>query len=56
MKNLKLIELEKELENEVEKELNESQREFYLREKIKVIQKELGDVNSKDDEVDKLKK
>ncbi len=53
--DLKVIELEKKLESEVEKELNESQKEFYLREKIKVIQKELGDVNSKEDEVTFLK-
>ena len=50
--DLKVIELERQLENEVEKELSDSQKEFYLREKIKVIQKELGDVNSKDDEVE----
>ena len=54
--DLKIIELEQKIENEVEKELNESQREFFLREKIKVIQKELGDINSKDIEVETLKK
>lgn len=54
--DLKLIELEQEIEEEVEKELTDSQKEFYLREKIKVIQKELGDINSKDIEVKKLKK
>ena len=53
--DLKVIELERELENEVEKELSDSQKEFYLREKIKVIQKELGDVNTKEDEVANLK-
>ena len=58
--DLKVIELEKKIDTEVEKELNESQKEFYLREKIRVIKKELGDVNSKEDEVtllrEKLKK
>lgn len=53
--DLKVIELERELESEVEKELSDSQKEFYLREKIKVIQKELGDVNTKEDEVANLK-
>ncbi len=53
--DLKLIELEQKIDNEVEKELSESQKEFYLREKIKVIKKELGDVNSKEDEVSLLK-
>lgn len=58
--DLKVIELEKKIDSEVEKELNESQKEFYLREKIRVIKKELGDVNSKENEVtllrEKLKK
>ncbi len=54
--DLKIIELEQKIESEVEKELNESQREFFLREKIKVIQKELGDINSKDVEIENLKK
>ena len=53
--DLKVLELEKRLEDQVEKELSESQKEFYLREKIKVIQQELGDVNTKEDEVANLK-
>ena len=53
--DLKVIALEKSIEDQVEKELNDSQKEFYLREKIKVIQKELGDVNTKEDEVANLK-
>lgn len=53
--DLKVIALEKSIEDQVEKELSESQKEFYLREKIKVIQKELGDVNTKEDEVANLK-
>ena len=53
--DLKVLALEKKIEDQVEKELTESQKEFYLREKIKTIQKELGDVNTKDDEVANLK-
>lgn len=53
--DLKVIELERKLEKEVEKELSETQKEFYLREKIRIIQKELGDVNSKEDEIDFLR-
>ena len=53
--DLKVIALEKRIEDQVEKELSETQKEFYLREKIKMIQKELGDVNTKDDEVANLK-
>ena len=54
--DLKLIELEKKIEAEVEKEISETQKEFFLHEKIKAMQKELGEVNSKEEEVLKLKK
>ena len=53
--DLKFLELEQQIEEQVEKELNETQKEFFLREKIKIMQQELGEVNSKDDEVVKLK-
>lgn len=53
---LKFIELEEKIETEVEKEIEESQKEYFLREKIKVIKEELGEINSKDDEVYLLKK
>ena len=51
-KGIKLIDLERKIEREVEDELNESQREYFLREKIKIMQKELGEVNGKDDEIE----
>ena len=54
--DLKFIELEQKIEKEVEKKLNDTQKEYFLREKIRAMQEELGEVNSKDDEVVKLKK
>ncbi|MDO4995584.1 MAG: endopeptidase La [Bacilli bacterium] len=54
--SLKYIELEQRIEQEVEEELNETQKEYFLREKIKLMQQELGEANSKDDEVVKLNK
>ena len=54
--DLKFVELEQKIEAEVDKELNDTQKEFFLREKIKAIQKELGEVNSKDDEVEQFSK
>ncbi len=54
--NLKFIELEHRIEKEVEQELSETQKEYFLREKIKLMQQELGEANSKDDEVIKLRK
>ena len=53
--DLKLISLENKIEETVEKELSEQQKEFFLREKIKVIEEELGDINSKDDELYSIK-
>ena len=54
--DLKFVELEQKIEAEVEKELSETQKEYFLREKLKAIQKELGEANSKDEEVLRFKK
>ena len=54
--DLKLLELEKKIEQDVEQELSDSQKEYFLREKIRMIQEELGETQSKDDEVSILKK
>ena len=54
--DLQLVALEQKIESEVEKELNETQKEYFLREKIKAMQRELGETNSKDDEVVCLRK
>ena len=54
--DMEILKLEKEIEQEVSKQLDESQKEYVLREKIRVIKEELGDVNDKEDEVDNLKK
>lgn len=53
---LQLVALEQKIESEVEKELNETQKEYFLREKIKAMQRELGEANRKDDEVVCLRK
>ena len=50
-KELRVIELEKELEQEVSKNIEQAQKEFVLNEKLKVIKEELGETNSRDDEV-----
>lgn len=48
--------LETNIENEVRKSINESQKEYYLREKMKVIQDELGDRVKRDTEIEDMKK
>ena len=55
-RDLKFVELEQKIEAEVEKELNDTQKEYFLREKIKLMQKELGEANNKDSEVERLTK
>ena len=52
----KAFKIEKELDSKVEKELNQSQKDFILREKMRLIKEELGD-NSLEDELEtKIKK
>ena len=55
-RDLKFVELEQKIESEVEKELNDSQKEYFLREKIKLMQKEIGDTNNKDTDTERLAK
>lgn len=55
-KEIQLFELENKIEKSVEKELSDQQKEFFLREKIHAIEKELGEVSSKEDELASLKK
>ena len=53
---LKFLELERKIESEVEQEIEEGQKEYFLREKLRAIKRELGDIDSKEDEIEKLKK
>ena len=48
--------LEDNIEKELKKSINENQKEYYLREKMKVIQDELGDKAKKETEIDQLRK
>lgn len=52
--DLEIIKLEKKIEDEVRVQLDEAQKEFVLREKLKAIKSELGDVSSIDDEIEEL--
>ena len=55
-RDLKFVELEQRIEAEVEQELNETQKEYFLREKIKLMQEELGEGNGKNTDVERFKK
>lgn len=55
-KELEIAELEKNIAQEVRKQIEKNQREYYLREQIKVINKELGDGDERQAEVDEYRK
>ena len=50
-----LIELEKEISEKVKESIDKAQKEYYLREQIKVIKKELNEKVDYEEELDKLK-
>ena len=54
-KELDVYEIEKNLDSKLKKELDNSQKEFILREKIRLIKEELGDISSKDDDVNEIR-
>lgn len=54
-KEEQLFEIEKKLDSKVKKEMDNSQKEFLLREKVKLIKEELGEISIIDDEITNLK-
>ncbi len=54
-KENQFFELDNKIEEDVRKSINESQKEYYLREKMKAIQTELGDKARKESEIDELR-
>ncbi|HWR80255.1 MAG TPA: endopeptidase La [Pseudomonas sp.] len=53
---LDLLQVEKRIRGRVKKQMEKSQREYYLNEQMKAIQKELGDIDEGHNELDDLKK
>jgi len=51
-----MFQIEKNLDLKIKKEIDETQKEFLLREKIKLIKEELGDSSVKGNEVENLRK
>lgn len=54
-RELSLLELESQIHSEVQKEVDQNQREYFLREQLKTIQKELGEIESASKETEDLK-
>lgn len=53
---IELLNIEKRIQNRVKRQMEKSQREYYLNEQIKAIQKELGDLENIPDEYEILEK
>ncbi|HZN49392.1 MAG TPA: endopeptidase La [Methylomirabilota bacterium] len=55
-KEVEVLELGSKIQSEAQSEMSKSQREYYLREQMKAIQKELGDGDDRTQEIDTLRK
>jgi ATP-dependent Lon protease len=54
-KEIEILEVERKISSRVKQELEESQKEFYLREKMKAIQQELGERDDRTSEIEELR-
>ena len=54
-RELEVLEMGSKIQTQVQSELGKNQREFYLREQLKAIQKELGETDEKTSEVNELR-
>ncbi|HLQ77232.1 MAG TPA: endopeptidase La [Terriglobia bacterium] len=55
-KELEVLELRSKIQNQVQEEVGKSQREYFLREQMRAIQRELGESDDSQREVDELRK
>ena len=53
---LDVVDVEKKIRDRVKKQMEKSQREYYLNEQIKAAQKELGEIGEEGDELESLEK
>ena len=51
-----IVDLEQKINDEIKKSIDENQKEYYLREKMRAIQNELGDKAKREEEIDELRK
>ncbi len=54
-KEVRVLELSSKVQSEVNTELSKSQREYYLREQLKAIQRELGEESERGEELEELR-
>jgi len=55
-KEIQVLELSNKIQSEVKGEMDKAQREYFLREQLKAIQKELGEVDDRQEEFEDLKR
>ncbi len=55
-KEVQVLELSNKIQSEVKGEMDKAQREYFLREQMKAIQKELGEVDERQEEFDDLQR
>jgi ATP-dependent Lon protease len=55
-KEIQVLELSNKIQSEVKGEMDKAQREYFLREQLKAIQKELGEVDERHEEFEELKR
>ena len=55
-RELELVELRTRIQSQVQGQISQNQREFYLREQVKAIQKELGETDDSQREIEELRK
>ncbi len=55
-REIELLELGHKIQSQVQSELNKNQKEFYLRQQMKAIQRELGEGDGKTAEIDELRR
>jgi ATP-dependent Lon protease len=54
-RELQLAEMQARIQNQAKEEMSKSQREYFLREQMKAIRQELGDIDGKSEEIDDLR-
>ncbi|NCG17578.1 MAG: endopeptidase La, partial [Rhodobacterales bacterium] len=55
-KEIQVLELSNKIQTEVKGEMDKAQREYFLREQLKAIQKELGEVDERQEEFEEVKR
>lgn len=55
-REIQLLTIQQKIKKEAKDEIDKTQREYFLREQLKAIQKELGDIDEKAEEINEFKK